>query len=153
MVILETQSVSDCTMNERLLEAYRQERLSFLQYVRQATPYAGPADRPLLERVLALADAEAAGLDGFAEYLDEARVPVPFVGAFPTAFTNYNFIAIRKLLPDLIADEARGLAALEKDAAELPPGDARTWLEKIAEAKRLHLTELEKLVDKSGGTA
>jgi hypothetical protein len=140
-------------MNERLLEAYRRGRLSFLQYVRQAPPYAGPADLPLLGRVLALADAEAAGLDGFAEYLDDARVPVPYVGAFPTTFTNYNFVAIRKLLPELIADEARGLAALEKDADELPPGDGRTWLEKLADAKRVHLTELEKLVDKSGGTA
>jgi rubrerythrin len=56
-------------------------------------------------------------------------------------------------LPGLIADEARGLAELEKDLAELPAGDARTWLERIAEAKRVHLTELEKLVDKSGGTA
>src|SRR6478735_2737986 len=97
--ILETRPVGACAMNDRLLEAYRRERLSFMQYVRQATPYAGPADRPLLERVRELAAAEAAGLDGFAEYLDDARVPVPFLGAFPTAFTNYNFVAIRKLLP------------------------------------------------------
>jgi hypothetical protein len=140
-------------MDERLVEAYRRERLSFLQYVRQATPYAGPADRPLAERVHALAGAEAAGLDEFAEYLDTARVSVPYVGAFPSAFTNYNFVAIRKLLPELVADEARGLAALERDAAALPPGEARTWLEKLAGAKRLHLTELEKLVDKPGGPA
>jgi hypothetical protein len=139
--------VGACAMNDRLLEAYRRERLSFMQYVRQATPYAGPADRPLLERVRELAAAEAAGLDGFAEYLDDARVPVPFVGAFPTAFTNYNFVAIRKLLPELIADEARGLAALDQDVGELPSGEWRTWLEKLAEAKRRHLTELKKLAE------
>lgn len=69
------------------------------------------------------------------------------MGAFPTAFTNYNFIAIRKLLPDLIADETRGLAGLEADAAELPAGDARTWLERLAGAKRAHLTELKKLAE------
>jgi len=140
-------------MNEPLVEAYRRGRLSFLQYVRQATPYAGPADRSLLERVRELAGAEAAGLDRFAEYLDDARVAVPFVGAFPTAFTNYNFVAIRKLLPALIADEAAGLVALEKDAAELPPGGARTWLERLAEAKRAHLTELKKLSDQASGVA
>src|SRR4051794_29443981 len=120
-------------MNDRLVDAYRRGRPSFLQYGRQATPDAGPAPRPPLGRVRELADAEAAGLDGFAEYLDEARVAVPYVGAFPTAFTNYNFVAIRTLVPGLVADEARGLAALEKDAAELPPGDGRTWLEKLAE--------------------
>ncbi len=144
--------MSVCHMNERLVEAYRRERLSFLQYVRQATPYAGPADRPLLERVRELAGAEATGLDGFAEYLDENRVTVPYLGAFPTAYTNFNFVAIRKLLPELVADEARGLAALEEDVAALPPGAARTWLERLAEAKRAHLTELEKLGDKAGGT-
>src|SRR5262249_48791374 len=145
--------VSACSDSERLVEAYRRERLSFLQYVQQATPYADPADRPLLERVRELASAEAAGLDGFAELLDESRVTVPYLGAFPTAFTNYNVVAIRKLLPELIADEARGLKALEQDAATLPPGEARTWLEKMAEAKRMHLTELEKLVDRNGATA
>jgi len=137
--------MSVCDVNDRLVDAYRRERLSFLQYVRQATPYAGPADRTVLERVRELAGAEAAGLDGFAEYLDRSRVTVPFLGAFPSAFTNYNFVAVRKLLPELAADEARGLATLERDAAAVPPGDARTWLEKLAEAKRMHLMELGKL--------
>jgi hypothetical protein len=139
--------VSAC--DDRLLGAYRRERLSFLQYVRQATPYAGPADRGVLERVRELADAEDASLSGFAEFLDARRVRVPFVGAFPTAFTNYNFVAIRKLLPELIGDEMRGLASLEADIATLEPGDARTWLEKLAEAKRMHVTELAKLVELS----
>ena len=133
-------------MNDRLVDAYRRERLSFLQYIRQATPYAGPADRPVLDRVRELAGAEAAGLDGFAEYLDRNRVVIRFLGAFPTTFTNYNFIAVRKLLPELAADEARGLAALERDALASPTGESRTWLEKLAEAKRMHLTELEKLM-------
>ena len=139
--------MSLCDVNDRLVEAYRRERLSFLQYVRQATPYAGLADRPVLSRVRELADAEAAGLAGFAEFLDATRVRVPFVGAFPTAFTNYNFVAIRKLLPELIADENRGLAALEADVAALEAGEARTWLEKLAGAKRMHVTELEKLFE------
>jgi hypothetical protein len=140
-------------VNDRLVEAYRRERLSFLQYVRQGAPYAGPADRQLLERVRELAGAEAAGLDGFAEYLDARRVSVRYLGAFPSAFTNYNFVAIRKLLPELIADETRGLASLQADAASLPDGEDRTRLVKLAEAKRMHLTELEKLVEPAGGAA
>ena len=139
--------------NDRLVEAYRRERLSFLQYVRQATPYAGPADRQLLERVRELSGAEAAGLDGFAEYLDAQRVSVRYLGAFPSVFTNYNFVAIRKLIPALIADETRGLAALQTDGAALPDGEARSRLMKLAEAKRMHLTELEKLVDPASGAA
>jgi hypothetical protein len=128
-----------------LLDAYRRERLSFLQYVREASPFAALEERPVLDRVRDLAAAEAAALDGLGEYLDRNRVPLPHVGAFPTPFTNYNFVAVRKLIPRLVDDEARGLTALERDAAGLPPGEARTWLEKLAESKRMHLTELEKM--------
>jgi hypothetical protein len=138
--------------SDRLINAYRRERLSFLQYILQATPYASPADRPVLERLRALAGAEANSLDGFAEYLDNKRVVVPFLGAFPSAFTNFNFIAVRKLLPELAADEARGLAALERDAAASPPGESRMWLEKLADGKRIHVTELAKLMDKASGS-
>jgi hypothetical protein len=127
-----------------LVDAYRRERLSFLQYVRQANPFAGVQDRPLLERVQELANAEAAELDGLAEHLDRNRVTPP-VGAFPTPFTNYNFIAVRKLIPWLRDAQAQGLADLERDVASLPRGEDRSWLEKLAESKRLHLTELEKM--------
>jgi hypothetical protein len=132
-------------MQSTLVDAYRRERLSFLQYVRQATPFAGPDDRSVLDRVLGLAHAEAAALDGLADYLDRNRVTLSHVGAFPTSFTNYNFVAVRKLVGPLAADEARGLTALERDAAALPPGEARSWLEKLAVSKRMHLTELEKM--------
>jgi hypothetical protein len=128
-----------------LVDAYRRERLSLLQYVRQATPFAGPSDRPLRDRIQQLADAEASELDALAEHLDRSRVPVSHVGAFPSEFTNYNFMAVRKLLPRLRQDEERGAVALDRDADRLPPGDARERLRKLAEGKRMHLMELEKL--------
>ncbi|HEX3151809.1 MAG TPA: hypothetical protein VHR66_27300 [Gemmataceae bacterium] len=139
-------------MNDRLIDAYRRERLSFTQYILQATPYAGPADRSMLERVQAIAGAEAKSLDGFADYLADNRVIVPFLGAFPSVFTNYNFIAVRRLLPQLATDQARGLAALERDALASPPGDARTWLERLANDKRMHMAELTKLMDRTSGS-
>jgi hypothetical protein len=133
------------TMRETLTDIYRRERLSFLQYIRQTTPYAGPADKAILDRVLELGNVEAATLDGFGEFLSRNRMTIPHVGAFPSPFTNYNFVAVRKLLPRLVEDEARGLASLERDAYALPPGEVRSWVEKLAESKRMHLTELEKM--------
>lgn len=132
-------------MQATLFEIYRRERLSFLQYVGQATPYADPADRPMRDRVLELARVEAAQLDELADHLDRKHLTLPRVGAFPTAFTNYNFVAVRKLVPDLVADERRGLQALQHDAAALPEGDERNLIEKLAAAKQTHLNELEKL--------
>jgi hypothetical protein len=128
-----------------LVDAYRRERLSFLQYVRQASPFAGPEDKGVLDRIRDIADAESASLDALGEYLDRNRIVVTHVGAFPTSFTNYNFVAVRKLVPGLVGDETRGLAALGRDASALAPGEARTWLERLAESKRMHLNELEKM--------
>lgn len=128
-----------------LVGAYHRERLSLLQYVRQALPYAGRADRPVLDRVLAMSRAEAEILDRLTEYLDDQRVRIPPPGAFPSPFTNYNFMAVRKILPRLIEDEAGGLAALEKAASTMPSGEPRTWVERLAEAKRQHLADLGKL--------
>ena len=132
-------------LESTLVDAYRRERLSFLQYVRQANPWAGPADRPLLDRVREMADVESAALDGLGDYLARNRMTLARLGAFRSPFTNYNFVSVRKLVKPLAEDEARGLAALERDAAPLPPGEARAWLERLAESKRMHLTELEKL--------
>src|SRR5262249_34976868 len=129
-----------------LLEIYRRERLSFLQYVAQATPYAGPADQSMRDRILELARAVAGNLDELADYLEGKHITLTRVGAFPTEFTNYNFVAIRKLVPELVADERSGLQALQHDAAKLPEGDERALIEKLATAKQTHLNELEKLM-------
>ena len=134
------------TDRETLLGIYRRERLSFLQYVGQSTPYAGPTDRPMLKRVQELARVESEAMDRFGEYLDRNRITLPHLGAFPTTFTNYNFIAVGKLLVPLRHDAARGAAELERDVATLPTGEARTLVEDLAVAKRMHLNELEKSV-------
>jgi hypothetical protein len=128
-----------------LTDVYRREVLSLLQYVRQAPPYAGAADRPVLARLRELADTEADAVERFASFLERARIARPAAGAFPTEFTNYNFISVKSILPRLVADHGRRLAGLEKDLAALPPGEARTEVEQLTALKRMHLTELEKL--------
>ncbi len=131
-------------MTETLAALYRREMLSLLQYVRQITPYASSADKPLVARLSAMADSEGVGLEGFVNYLDRSRITMPHVGAFASAFTTFNFMAVRKLVPLLVADQKRGLADLERDLATLQPGMARDEVEKLAVRKQEHLTELEK---------
>jgi hypothetical protein len=132
-----------------LADVYRRELLSFLQYVRQAPPYAAAADRPTVVKLQQMADEERAALKALGEYLDRARVTLPHVGAFPTAFTNYNFVALRKVLQILREDQAKGLAQLEQDVAGLPEGPDRAEVEKLVALKRRHLTELEALTPAS----
>ncbi len=128
-----------------LTDVYRRELLSFLQYVRQAPPYAAAADRPTVAKIQQMADEERTTVEALGEYLDRARVTLPHVGAFPTVFTNYNFVALRKILPILKNDQATGLAQLEQAAAGLPEGPDRGEIEKLVAVKRRHLTELESI--------
>lgn len=124
---------------------YRNAALSFLQYVRQISPYTADADKPLLARVRELATVELAEVEALAAFMDQARITVPHTGAFPSVFSNYNFVAVRKLLPLLVQDQQRGLAQLEADAQTLPAGPAATLVQQLVHTKRQHLTELEKL--------
>jgi len=129
-----------------LQEAYRRERRSLLQYVREAAPYATAADRPLRDRILQLSDDESKHLDAFAERLDAHRVPLPHLGSFNVAFTDLNFVTVRHLLPKLIAELKSDLTKLEVDAAACSDVVAKAAIEGLAGVHRQHLKELESLV-------
>ena len=58
-------------------------------------------------------------MDGFESAL---RCPI---SALPTTFTNYNFIAIRKLMKPLVVEQSKELADLEADALALTNPEAR----------------------------
>lgn len=129
----------------RLIDAYRRERLSFLQYVAQAEPYAPPTHRALLSKIQSMAQAEAALLDRIAAYLDEQRIRLPSLGAFPIHFTHWNFVDVRRLLPELIRQQEQECQVLERDVAALPLGPARSLLDAVLAAKREHLVQLRNL--------
>jgi len=134
----------DTAAETHLQSIFRRENRSLLQYVRQASPWAGPSDRDRLQRVYELADAELDALGELAAFLETHHMPLPSLGAFPTEFTDHNFIALRKSLPLLIDDHRRGVDQLQQDCAALA-GPARAVAERLLEAKRKHLAELESL--------
>jgi hypothetical protein len=134
----------DTAAENRLQHLFRRENRSLLQYVRQASPWVAEQDRDRLKRVMELADAEFEVIGELGALLEEWHIPQPYLGAFPGAFTNYNFIALRTLLPKLIDDHRRGVAELERDAAALN-GPQREAIAAFLEAKRKHLAELESL--------
>ncbi|MBX9623781.1 MAG: hypothetical protein K2X82_08195, partial [Gemmataceae bacterium] len=88
----------------RLREAYRRESRSLLPYAGQAELYADPADRKALDAVRRIAAEDAGQLRAFADRLAQLRVTPPHLGAFPMGYTDLNFVAVRSLLPRLVAD-------------------------------------------------
>ena len=121
----------------------RRESRCFLQYVHESFPWAHGKTEAARTTILAAAAAEAAELAHLAKLLTRRHIAVPFFGAYPSAFTSYNYLAISSLLPKLIADQKRGLAELERDIPAVVDPDVRKHLELYRELKRKHIQEFE----------
>ena len=121
---------------------YRRENRSFLQYVSQATPWFRDEDRPLVDKVKQLAAEETAALDKFADWMESKHIPLPHLGAFPSKFTNYNHVDIRKLMKPLVDEQRKELADLETDAGSLTDADARLAVKSLVELNRAHLSAM-----------
>lgn len=134
----------DHAAQARIQELFRRENRSFLQYIRQSSPWASFADKPLLDKLNNLADEELAALGALAHWMDSKNIALPYLGAFASKFSSFNFQDVRKLLKPLIAEQRRELADLEKDAKALN-SDGSKQMDVLVELNRKHLAELEGL--------
>jgi hypothetical protein len=136
---------------ERLQDVLHRESLSFLQYAAQsADPFATGGDRDTLRAIRDLAGEEDTALHGLADALHAARIPVPYLGAFPSSFANYNFIAVPALLRVLIDLTRRELAALTGVRDASPEGPTHTQITKLVDGKANRLRRLEEMVAPKG---
>jgi hypothetical protein len=135
-------AAQDCALLEALV---RREGRSLLQYVSAAFPWPKAPGDPTPDRVRDLAREERDALASLTKFLTRRRHVVPYLGAFPMAFTTMNFVSLDYLLPRLADDGRRSVAALERDRAALADGDARAELDQFLDLKRRHLKTLEAL--------
>jgi hypothetical protein len=126
----------------RLQDMYRRENRSFLQYVTQASPWYRDGDRPLVDKVQKFAAEEAEALDTLAAWMDSKNIPLPYLGAFPSSFMNYNYVDIRKLMKALVVEQRKELADLETDVRSLSDADARLAVNSLVELNRSHLNAM-----------
>lgn len=134
----------DSVSQARIQELFRRENRSFLQYIRQSSPWASFSDKSLLDKLNQLADEELASLGALAEWMDSKGIPLPYLGAFASKYASFNFQDVRKLVKPLITEQRRELADLERDAAALN-GDGSTQMNALVELNRKHLAEMESL--------
>jgi hypothetical protein len=127
----------------RLQELCRREYRSLLQYARGAALYANGDDRKLLNEVMRIAAEEGDALDRFGEFLSSSRVALPYLGSFPVAFTDLNFVRVRYLLPRLIAEQKQDLAKVEADRTAIVDAAAIAELDRLIDLHRQHLKVME----------
>jgi hypothetical protein len=126
-------------------DVIRREGRSFLQYVREAFPWATPRDHELLTKLRELTDEERDGAAALSDFLRRHREMPGYLGAYPMGFTRMNFVSLDRLLPLLVEEQRRGVARLEQDLAAVPNGEARGEITATLKRKRRHLKVLEEL--------
>ena len=129
----------------RLETIIRREGRSLLQYQSEAFPRPTWSDDPTPGKLRELAREERDAVGSLVRFLARRRHTVPYLGAFPMAFTTMNFVSLDFVLPRLAEDGRRAVADLERDRAALTDAEARAEVDKLLELKRRHLKALEAL--------
>ncbi len=129
----------------RLERVIRREGRSLLQYLSEAFPWPKTTGDPAPQKVRDMAREEREAIGKLVRLLARRRHMVPYLGAFPMAFTSMNYISIDRALERLAEDGRRAVAALEDDRAALTDAEMRTELDKLIDMKRRHVKALEAL--------
>ena len=137
--------MNDATTAELLRELVRRESRSLLQYVRDVPVWVGPADRPALQKLRALATAEREATDTLGKHLQKRREGLSTLGPFPPEFTDVNDAALHHLLPKLVKEQKRATTDVESELTRLGDDPSRPLVERLLHLKRQHLSELEGL--------
>ena len=129
-----------------LQTVFRREARSLLQYIGDAFPWTTSGERAGLYQLQEIVHEEAEGHTGLARFLERNRVPLPYPGSYPMAFTTLNFVSLDSLIPRLIDAQKRGIAVLETDLSQIQDATCRGTVEGLLEIKRRHLKLLESMI-------
>lgn len=123
----------------------RREGRSVLIYVGDSFPWATARENAALTRLQSLIGAEKQAVNNIAVFLQRHRMPLTFHGSYPASFTSINFLALKYILPRLVAYERESIPVLEGDLVRLGDADARAVVEKLLAVKRRNLATLEEM--------
>src|SRR5438445_8864998 len=102
----------DSRTQTRLQQLLRRQSRSCLQYVSDSFPWTTSEEKPTLAQLQTLIDEERRANAALAKFLTRQRIPVPYLGSYPVAFTTLNFVSLDHLLPILVDTERRAIADL-----------------------------------------
>jgi hypothetical protein len=129
---------------QHLLQAVlRRQVLSLLQYVRDAFPWVGAGEGPLLAQVRQVMNEDLQAVGELTRFLDRKKIMPGYFGSYPMAFTSINFVSLDYVLPLLAEAQRREVAGLERDLAGVTDPEAREQVQKLLDLKRRHLATLE----------
>jgi hypothetical protein len=123
----------------------RRESRSLLQYLTESFPWTTPERQAAVDELKRLAEEDRAAVARVADYLRRNQVPQPYLGPFPTEFTNINFIGLDYAVRLLVKAQQRAIDNLEGDLRQLSDEGARDLVRELITIKHAHLKDLEAL--------
>jgi hypothetical protein len=130
-----------------LQDVIRREGRSFLQYAGESFPWSTSEEKFKAAQLKQIVFEERDGAAALSRYLVKHRLTPPYLGAYPSYFTSYNYLSLDRLLPLLVEHQKLGVAGLEADLTALNDGDTRKQVEAIVAMKKRHLQVLEALAN------
>jgi hypothetical protein len=130
-----------------LQNVIRREGRSFLQYAGESFPWNTLQEKGKAEQLQEIVREERDGAAALSRFLVKHRLTPPYLGAYPSYFTSYNYLSLDRLLPLLVDHQRRGLADLETDLQALQYGETRKQVEGVLAMKGRHLKVLEALAN------
>ena len=125
-----------------LQKVIRREGRSFLQYAGESFPWNTVAEQGTLDQVKQLVSEECEGAAALSRYLVQHRLTPPYLGAYPSYFTSYNYMSLDRLLPMLVSHQQRGVKNLETDLKVIDDQDTHQQVAAILDMKKRHLLAL-----------
>jgi hypothetical protein len=127
-------------------EEVRHSSRSLLQYLADAEPWTGSADREVLARLRQLMEEDRTAVSALVRLLRQRRVPPPYLGPYPEPFTTLNDLSLDRLLPLLVEHQQRAVTRLQGEVIpQVHDAEVRQQLELLLEVKRRHLETLTDL--------
>jgi hypothetical protein len=134
-----------------LQDVIRRQGRSFLQYAGESFPWHTAEAGSITEHVSQLVTEERDAAAALARYLVKHRLTPPYLGAYPSYFTSYNYMSVDRLLPILVEHQQRGVAELESDLQAIHDPDTQKQVSGLVEMKKRHLSALKALANSHAG--
>jgi hypothetical protein len=129
-----------------LFEQIRRTGRSLLQYAGESYPWVrDSAGLGTLTSIQHMIGEEQQASTPIIKYLRRYHVPPPHLGPYPMQFTNFNFLAVRRLLELLVEHQDEDVTALEANLRPVHDGEARRLLQHLFEVKKRHLESLREM--------
>lgn len=128
---------------------FAREKVSFLQYLKDAWAWTGPDGRAVWKEISRMIDEEQKMLQRLAELILRHK-GILATAVFDARFSESHYVSLAHLMPRLVAYQRWLIQELEKDTAQLQDPEALKLAQEMLEMKRRHLTTLEELHQRYG---